>query len=109
MEEESRLSSPTPTPAMIGTGEVGEEETLIVTEAEGKAYKLYYWEYFEAIKTFCSRRVSDGKFRRTNYRLVVQNISSGTSWQVLTQNNYLSFNNDVNTNVIIFHRLYFNF
>jgi len=30
-----------------------------------------------------SRRVSDGKFRRTNYRLVVQNISSGTSWQDL--------------------------
>merc|ERR1712130_833066 len=28
------------------------------------------------------RRVSDGKFRRTNYRLIVQNISSGTSWQV---------------------------
>merc|ERR1711976_1063960 len=29
------------------------------------------------------RRVSDGKFRRTNYRLIVQNISSGTSWQDL--------------------------
>ena len=28
------------------------------------------------------RRVSDGKFRRTNFRLVVQNISSQTSWQV---------------------------
>ena len=28
------------------------------------------------------RRVSDGRFRRTNFRLVVQNISSQTSWQV---------------------------
>ena len=28
------------------------------------------------------RRVSDGKFRRTNYRLVVSNLSSSTSWQV---------------------------
>jgi len=29
------------------------------------------------------RRVSDGKYRRTNYRLVVENISSRTSWQDL--------------------------
>ena len=28
------------------------------------------------------RRVSDGRYRRTNYRLVVENISSRTSWQV---------------------------
>merc|ERR1711990_1256321 len=27
-------------------------------------------------------RVSDGRFRRTNFRLVVKNISSQTSWQV---------------------------
>jgi len=26
-------------------------------------------------------RVSDGRFRRTNFRLIVQNISSNTSWQ----------------------------
>lgn len=30
------------------------------------------------------RRVSDGKYRRTNYRLIVENISSRTSWQVIT-------------------------
>jgi len=29
------------------------------------------------------RRVSDGKYRRTNYRLIVENISSRTSWQDL--------------------------
>eukprot|EP00092_Neocalanus_flemingeri_P039973 GFUD01043542.1.p1 GENE.GFUD01043542.1~~GFUD01043542.1.p1 ORF type:complete len:307 (+),score=92.89 GFUD01043542.1:49-969(+) len=29
------------------------------------------------------RQVSDGKFKRTNYRLVVENISSKTSWQDL--------------------------
>jgi len=29
------------------------------------------------------RQVSDGKFRRTNYRLVVENLSSRTSWQVM--------------------------
>jgi len=29
------------------------------------------------------RQVSDGKFRRTNYRLVVENLSSRTSWQDL--------------------------
>jgi len=27
------------------------------------------------------RQVSDGKFKRTNYRLVVENLSSRTSWQ----------------------------
>ena len=56
----------------------------------------------------CSRRVSDGKFRRTNYRLVVQNISSGTSWQVLTQIIFSFYY--VNTNVIfIFTGSIFNF
>merc|ERR1712086_608855 len=29
------------------------------------------------------RQVSDGKFKRTNYRLVVENLSSRTSWQDL--------------------------
>merc|ERR1711915_943338 len=29
------------------------------------------------------RRVSDGRYRRTNYRLIVENISSRTSWQDL--------------------------
>jgi len=29
------------------------------------------------------RRISDGKFKRTNYRLVVENLSSRTSWQDL--------------------------
>jgi len=29
------------------------------------------------------RVVSDGKYRRTNYRLIVENVSSRTSWQVL--------------------------
>jgi len=27
------------------------------------------------------RQISDGKFKRTNYRLVVENLSSRTSWQ----------------------------
>merc|ERR1712025_919589 len=29
------------------------------------------------------RQISDGKFKRTNYRLVVENLSSRTSWQDL--------------------------
>ena len=28
-------------------------------------------------------RVSDGRYRRTNYRVIVRNLSSRTSWQVL--------------------------
>ena len=28
-------------------------------------------------------RVSDGRYRRTNYRVIVKNLSSRTSWQVL--------------------------
>jgi len=32
-------------------------------------------------RDFHGRRVSDGRYRRTNYRLIVQNVSSRTSWQ----------------------------
>ena len=32
---------------------------------------------------FSFSRVSDGRYRRTNYRVIVRNLSSRTSWQVL--------------------------
>ena len=39
MEDVSRSNSPTPTLAMIGTGEEGEDEILIETEeAEGRTW-----------------------------------------------------------------------
>ena len=49
------------------------------TDRGGRWHFPPIWNIFE-VNIY--RRVSDGKFRRTNYRLVVKNISSQTSWQV---------------------------
>ena len=72
----SRLNFPTPTPALIGTsGKAGE----MTGRRGGGQYQpacLCRWMIHP------HGRVSDGRFRRTNFRLVVENISSQTSWQV---------------------------
>ena len=53
------------------------------------------------------RRVSDGKFRRTNYRLVVSNLSSSTSWQVNTITEHFQVTLYVQHIIIRFFILFF--
>ena len=77
------LSIPTRTLELTGEAAAPAGAAGSLTRIGAAGDTDFFLQFF--LLQFC-RRVSDGKFRRTNYRVVVKNISSQTSWQVERHN-----------------------